>query len=617
MTIKTEKIGLLQYMMRAIRTFILFLFLLIIFLSSKKVLAEGNNQFVTIVNPVRIAYYTKDVNENIKAQYKIISENGLPATWLFTYDVLSDPRAVKTIKSMDNKQEAGIFLEVTPDFSSAAKVTYNESGSWHHATSVFLSGYTQEERIRFIDTVFSKFKEELGYYPTSVGSWWTDSYSLDYMKSKYGITANLTCADQFSTDGYQIWGQYWSTPFYPGKTHAGIPAGRIEDKIGIVTLQWAARDPYLGYQSSLYSTQDYFTKPNYDINYFKKLLDIYTKSDSSGFGQITVGLEGDFTPGAYDGAFKQQMQVVSQSGYRAATMKDFAEWYSKNFPGLSPARRIDYGKATWYQSPWYRVGIIDGKMIDLRRYADFLEPYYKSPNKENILHINIPGVFDQMGNPGQIWDLKGAEVEFQPTYFEVRSKKINVPDILKKSPYFKVGSTATGYRVDIKPVDTGNFVFTDWTVEARHNFKSKKFWLNLLLGKGWDQFKKINYWVSAEELAALRYLAGLPGGKVLVYSHECLQCEYHSLYKPAVFANLRNYVSKAAKKPIVYNSSVFEGIDRLTTKKELEKTKVKYIYLVKYENYIEKLPFSPGDLGIEKIFENANAEIWAVKSSNL
>ena len=604
----TEKIGLLQNMFKIL---LLFLFILSL-LNPKIAFSAEDNQFVTIVNPVRVSYYTKDVNENIRAQYKIVLKNDLPATWLLTYDTLLNPDVVKTIKLMDKKQEIGIFLEVTPGFSSAANVTYNESGSWHHATSVFLSGYTQEERIRFIDTVFEKFKKELEYYPTSVGSWWTDSFSLNYMKEKYAITANLTCADQFSTDGYQIWGQYWSTPFYPSKKHAGIPAGKNEDKIGIVTLQWAARDPYYGYQNSLYSTQDYFTKPNKDINYFKKLLEVYAGSKDSEFGQITVGLEGDFTPEAYNGVFKQQMDAVSKSGYKAATMKEFADWYSKNFPELSPPRRIDYDKATWYQSPWYRVGIIDGKIIDLRRYADFPELYYQSPNKENILFINIPSVFDQMDSPSQVWNLEGAEVKFYPTYFEVRSQKMKIPELLKKSPYFKVSRILTGYRVEIKSVDTNDLVFEDWTIETKHNFKSKRFWLNLILGKGWGQFKKTNYLVSAEELAALRHLATLPGGKVLVYDHECLQCEYHSLYKPAVFANLRKYVSKITDKPIIYNSSVFEGKDRTITKKELEKTRAKYIYLAKHESYIEKLPFSPGDLGIEKIFENANAVIWEV-----
>jgi hypothetical protein len=45
----------------------------------------------------------------------------------------------------------------------------------------------------------------------------------------------------------------------------------------------------------------------------------------------------------------------------------------------------------------------------------------------------------------------------------------------------------------------------------------------------------------------------------------------------------------------------------------LNKLNVRYVYLVKFEGYEEKMPFSPGDLNVEKIFSNANAEIWRVR----
>lgn len=589
-----------------------FSLLTLLLFGSTLVHAKEDNQFVNIVNPVRVSNYTGDVSLNLKEQYKIISQNSLPATWLITYDVLNDKNATDHLQTMDSRQEVGLFLEVTPAFAKKAGVSYNETGSWHHATSVFLSGYSQEDRVKLIDILFENFKNKFGYYPTSVGSWWTDSFSLTHMRQKYGITANLTCADQFSTDGYQLWGQYWSTPYYPSRVHAGIPAGEVKDKIGVVNLQWAARDPEMGYQSSLYSTQDYFTKPNKDISYFKKLVDLYAGSDNSEFGQITVGLEGDFTPDVYSGIFKEQIEVVAKSGYKLVTMKDFATWYTKAFPELSPPRKIERDRAIWYQSPMYRAGIIDGKMVDLRRYADFPEPYYQLPNKENILHINIPGVFDQMSNPKAVWDLEGAQVDFYPSYFEVHTKKLKIPDLLEKSSYFKISKTPTGYRVDIAAVEVNDLVFKDWTIEAKHYFKSKRFWLNLLVGKGWNQFKKTSYWVSSEELVALKYLSTLEAGNVLVYDHECLQCEYHADYMPAALANSRSYVSKFSKKIIISYTAIFEGVDRELTKKELAKTNAKYIYLVKYENYIEKLPFSPGDLGIKKIFENGNSAIWEV-----
>lgn len=72
-------------------------------------------------------------------------------------------------------------------------------------------------------------------------------------------------------------------------------------------------------------------------------------------------------------------------------------------------------------------------------------------------------------------------------------------------------------------------------------------------------------------------------------------------------------MQKYAKHPIVCNSSVFKAKTREEARKEFNKLKVKYVYLVKFESYFEQLPFSPGDLGVEKIFSNANAEIWRVK----
>jgi len=125
--------------------------------------------------------------------------------------------------------------------------------------------------------------------------------------------------------------------------------------------------------------------------------------------------------------------------------------------------------------------------------------------------------------------------------------------------------------------------------------------------------KKVNYLIPQGEIYALDFLKKLPPGKVLVYDNECLQCEYHTEYKPPSFANVRGYVKKYGKHSIIYNSLVFKAKTIEEAKKEFNKLKVKYVYLVKFEYYSEKLPFSPGDLGVEKIFSNANAEIWSVK----
>ena len=575
----------------------LFAVVLIFFFCSSGVLAQDSEKFITIVNPVRISSYTKNPEESLKSEYLVIKENNLPATWLLTYDALINQSVNSVIGIMDKNQEFGIFLEVTPAFAKSAGVVYHETGFWHHAASVFLSGYTQEERKLLIDKVFEKFKEVFGYYPKSVGSWWTDSFSLSYMKEKYGITANLVCSDQFSTDGYQIWGQPWQIPYYPSRFHAAVPAANESVKLNLVNIQWAPRDPLNGYESSLYSTQDYLVAPKpQDINYFKKLVEFY-----SSYGQITVGLEADLDPSGYKGEFAKQMDVVSQerkNGVNVSTMSEFSNWYREKYPNLSPSYFLEADdllgsgvKAVWSQGPEYRLfytvdpATKEITVRDLRFYnADLEEPYYYSPNRSFNLTINIPAAVDEI------------------SFGEGRKKfPAGTKDIIQK--FFK----------DRVTVPRGGILIKGLSSEAIHFFKQKKAILYLLSGHGWNYFKKENYLIPQGEIYALKFLSSLTKGKVLIYDNECLQCEYHTKYKLPAFANLKSYVQKYSKHAIVYNSSVFKAKTREEAKKEFNKLKVKYIYLVKFEGYSEKLPFSPGDLGVEKIFSNANAEVWRVK----
>ncbi len=583
------------------RKIFLLAFLLLLF-NPHLALAQENEKFITVVNPVRISSYTQSPARSLKSEYIVIRERGLPATWLLTYDALDNPGIIATVKSMDKKQEFGIFLEVTPVFAKEAGVEYHNTGFWHHASSVFLSGYIQDERKLLIDTVFAKFKEVFGYYPSSVGSWWTDSYSLSYIKEKYGITANLVCSDQFATDGYQIWGQPWQVPYYPSKYHSGVFASSLAVKLDLVNLQWASRDPLNGYHNSLFSTQDYLVSGrNLDIAYFEKLVRLYSGLGKNEFGQITVGLEADLGPEGYEKEFTKQMSLVSKlrdtEGLRIVTMRDFAGWYKERFPSLSPPSFLEAKdllgtgvRAVWSQSPEYRLfytidpATKEITVRDVRFYnADLEEPYYNSPNRSFNLTINVPGVVD--------------EVSFKESIKKLKQEDNNIIEKFSKEKF---------------TVSLGGVLIKGFSSEAIHFFKQKKAILSLLVGRGWNYFKKVDYLIPQGEIYALNFLKSLPAGKVLVYDNECLQCEYHTKLKPPSLANIRDYVQKYGGHRIIYNKSVFQAKTREKAKSEFRKTKVKYIYLVKFESYFEKLPFSPGDLGIEKIFSNANSEIWRV-----
>ncbi len=563
----------------------------------------ASERFINIVNPVRVSKYNLNTSVSINAQYEIINKFNLPATWLLTLDVLGDKNAINTLKNFDKNQELGIFLEISQDSADKSGIVYHNTGSWHFANAVFLSGYTQEERIKFIDTVFAEFKEQFGYYPVSVGAWWVDSFSLQYMHDKYGVIANLSCADQYSTDNYQIWGTYWSTPYYPSIIHAGIPAQSPENKIGVVTMQWAPRDPRRGYYSSLYSTQDYFTTPKLDINYFSNLIDV--------FSQVTVGLEGDFSPDVYRGEFTNQIQVVAQKTATKVTMGDFAKWYKNKFPDVSPEQKINFDGMIWYQSPYYRLGIdeTNKKIIDLRIYSsEYREAYYLWPNREKDLRINIPSLIDSVQDPLEVWQITDVNIKTMPKYFESENKP---PARFFKSDFVSVKKSGNTWRVEINNNFKDGEIFSDWSLETKHLLKAPRTLIRTMISLNWNKFKKENYWISPEEIIGLDKLRQLPAGKVLVYDYECLQCEYFGKSKPAVFANYRDYVGKYSQKKIVYNSEIVDSRDRNIVKDKLKSMRIDYIYLTKYDPS-EFLKLSPGDYGIEKIFENAVVQIWKV-----
>jgi hypothetical protein len=669
---------------------ILLLFFLFPFLFVPTILAEERpNQYVTVVNPVRISTYTKDSSKSIAAQYSVIHERNLPATWLLTYPVLMDEKAINAIATFDSHQEIGLFLEVSDSLCTKAKVLCNE-GSWHHANVIFLSGYSQEDRRKLIDTLFSEFKDIFGYYPKSVGSWWTDAYSLSYMQEKYGITANLTCSDQFSTDGYEIWGQYWSYPFMPSIFHAGMPAINKKDQLDIVTIQWAPREPWYGYESSLYSTQDYQTKPlDYTTEFLENLIKTYALKNKNTFGQITVGLEGDFNPSDYEGEYVNQIELIKKYSdeniVSPVSMSDFSKWYRNTYTLTEPTfvqsneTNNPTIKSYWYQSPHYRINILydiktsQTTIRDLRTYhSDFYEPYYSSRNNFQKLIINNPSYFDQMNNIDDVWNLDlgtflsieetslgnvfqftDGSIALDPSTFTIHQKSPVIPQILSHSQSIDV--TSDDDSLSVTPKEYWNNKSPDDTYYALsevslHELARKRtkviiitgilLWLaasfriirrvknnikkivSLMIISAivisipiiWFYQNRVPYSVSQSELDVLSHLSVMPKGKVLVYDHECLGCDWGSTYKPATYANQKGYIANYSGHSVIYNKTIFEEKDLQIAKQEFHQLNVKYMYLTRYEGLEEKMPFSPGDFNIEKIYESANGELWRVKN---
>lgn len=360
-------------------------------------LQAASTGYITIVNPVRGGEFWELKNQQpvtgVQNSYQIINQNNLPATWLMRFDALTNQDLVSTIKQFNRQQEIGLFLEITPTLTQKAGVTYPNKGTWHSAGNVFLTGYSQEDRKKLIDTLFRQYQTIFGRTPTAVGAWWIDAFSLQYMKDTYGVTAAMIVADQYSTDNYQIWGQYWSAPYFPAKVNALMPAQTPDKKIDVVITQWAARDPFNGYGNSVvestYSVQanDYIPYHNLDISYFKKLLGIYTTQPQHPAPQVVIGIENDYSWQEFGTEYGNQINAIAEetkTGQKLPqTMSQFAQTFTQLSQGVNKVTVINApnplgtGQVVWYMSPHYRVGWFytdRGSVIrDMRLYFDSKE----------------------------------------------------------------------------------------------------------------------------------------------------------------------------------------------------------------------------------------------------
>ncbi len=416
---------------------ILLLVGLVSFFSSSFNLAyAADNSFISIVNPVRGSDFwdlKEKPSEAVAGEREILSNYQISSTWLLRFDALKDEQIKKLL--LTTNDEKGLLLEITSSLTTQAGVNYHQSDSWHNPASVFLTGYTPKEREKLIDTAFEEFKKTFGFYPKSVGAWWVDSYSITYMEKKYKIDAVLIVSDQYSTDNYQIWGQYFSTPYYPAKRNTLIPAQSIDSKLNVVVMQWAARDPINGYGNSVYEStfslqpNDYIDYHDLTSNYFSKLIDIYTNQDLNKFNHLVVGLENSYSWNKYKEEYKKQIESLVDKRNKGKltflNMQKFASWYKERFPEISPEHIIFASdplgsdkKAVWFMNLHYRVGWFfnqDGSVFrDVREYSDGSEePCYKKACQTLQFAMEAKGVLDDVTygqkfvlDEGKITDLK-------------------------------------------------------------------------------------------------------------------------------------------------------------------------------------------------------------------
>jgi len=385
-------------------------------LSKKERTAQLQNRFITIVNPIRNRDYWqgRSIN-NLKQQLDAIQTRNLPATWLLEYDTLEDPEILALLRKSNKNQKVGAFLEVSENWATAAGVSYKiADGDYYRPDKVFLSGYSIQDRRKLIKTYFKKYQEVFGTFPQVAGAWYIDARSQAFL-AKLGVKGVLVVSDQYDTDAASIWGKYWSFPYYPSKYNSLEPAPNQTSKIPIVNIQWAQRDPVAGFgktiKDSRYSLQanDYI-RNGFDSSFFDKLLWHYLENPKSDFIQITIGLEAGQEAVIFAEEFQKQLEKIDSlrnlDKLQVVTMEEFADWYRRKYPGISPSHFVTKKDDFWYMSPKFRAAIFKKGnnyiLGDLRYYTNYPIRDYLYSDTNHYLDRKIPAQIDGINPQNQI-----------------------------------------------------------------------------------------------------------------------------------------------------------------------------------------------------------------------
>lgn len=351
---------------------------------------DDEPKIVNIVNFIRLLEprdpkITQEVlYETVVKQIDIMKRYKLPGTFLLQYDALIDPRYQKLLAGLPKESfEIGGWWEIPQPLVEKAGLKWRGRYPWDWRANIgFSTGYTPQEREKLIDVYMADFKKVFGYYPKSVGSWFIDAHSLNYMYEKYHIVASGNCKDQFGTDGYTLWGGYWNQAYYPSKVNSYMPAQHAENQIPVPIFRMLGSDPIRQYDTGLGTQRQGVVtlEPVYEfgggdaawVNWFFKT---FTEDQSLGFNYTQAGQENSFTWDAMSKGYEIQMPLIAklraQGKLKVETMEQSGLWFKSKYnvtPATSFAVNEDLAgsnrKTIWYNSRFYRINILweDGNL---------------------------------------------------------------------------------------------------------------------------------------------------------------------------------------------------------------------------------------------------------------
>lgn len=344
---------------------------------------SNSPRIINIINFIRQTDYRVEnadslLFEVVEKQIELLDKYDFPGTFLFQYDALINPKYQELMKTkLSDKCEIGAWWEITQPHVEAAGLKWRGEHSWvSHANIAFSTGYTPEEREKLVDIYMAKFKEIYGKHPRSVGSWFIDSYTLNYMYEKYKIVASCNCKDQIGTDGYTLWGGYWNQAYYPSKTNAYMPAQSKEAQIPVPIFRMLGSDPIYQYDTGLgshrqgvISLEPVYSESGRDQKWVEYFLESIVNQPSLAFNYAQAGQENSFTWNAMKNGLEMQFPLFdslrANNQLRLETLEQSGLWYKEQF-AVTPSTAVttltdvrnEGNKTVWFNSRYYRTNLL-------------------------------------------------------------------------------------------------------------------------------------------------------------------------------------------------------------------------------------------------------------------
>jgi hypothetical protein len=220
------------------------------------------------------------------------------------------------------------------------------------------------------------FRKIFGYYPKSVGSWFIDAHTLNYLYQKYGIIASCNCKDQVGTDGYTLWGGYWNQAYYPSKRNAYMPAQNESNQIPVPVFRMLGSDPVRQYDSGLgsewqrvISLEPVYKRGGGDSAWVHWYFDQLIEGECMAFAYVQTGQENSFTWNRMSKGFEIQLPLIArlrdEQKLIVETLAETGHWFRENFK-TTPATSVTVMKdipgsnkqTVWFNSRFFRVNLL-------------------------------------------------------------------------------------------------------------------------------------------------------------------------------------------------------------------------------------------------------------------